>query len=219
MMRIIGAVLMAVTLAVVSGAAQAQADNQDAHAQHRKMLEERNQAHANFVDIVLPDAVLLTQDGAEVSLKSDVVGDRIVVVDFVYTTCTTVCPVLSATFRQVQKKLGDRLGSEVVLVSISVDPNRDTPARLKQYADRLGAGNSWYWLTGRQQTVTEVLQELGAYTPNFADHPSMVLVGDGQSGQWTRFIGFPAAAQIISKVDEFSAERMVHLSHTATTEK
>jgi hypothetical protein len=47
----------------------------------------------------------------------------------------------------------------------------------------------------------------------------MVLVGDGQSGQWARFIGFPAAAQIISKVDEFSAERMVHLSHTATTEK
>jgi protein SCO1/2 len=126
---------------------------------------------------------------------------------------------LSATFRQVQNKLGDRLGSEVVMVSISVDPNRDTPARLKKYAERLGAGDSWLWLTGRQQAVTEVLEELGAYTPNFADHPSMVLVGDGSSGQWARFIGFPAAAQIIDKVDQFSAERMAHFTHTAMTEK
>ncbi len=219
MMRIIGAALIVVTLGVASGTGHAGADNQDAHEHHRKMLEEQNKANANFADIVLPDAVLVTQDGAEVSLQSDVVGDRIVVMDFVYTTCTTVCPVLSAIFSQVQNKLGDRLGREVVMVSMSVDPNRDTPARLKKYAERLGAGDSWLWLTGRQQTVIEVLEELGAYTPNFADHPSMVLVGDGRSGQWARFIGFPGAAQIISKVDEFSAARMAHLSHTAMREQ
>jgi len=219
MMRIIGATLIVVTLGVASGAVRAGADNQDAHEHHRKMLKEQNKANANFADIVLPDAVLVTQDGAEVSLQSDVVGDRIVVMDFVYTTCTTVCPVLSAIFSQVQNQLGDRLGGEVVMISISVDPNRDTPARLKKYAERLGAGDNWLWLTGRHQTVTEVLEELGAYTPNFADHPSMVLVGDGQSGQWARFIGFPGAAQIIRKVDEFSAARMAHLSHTAMREQ
>ena len=219
MMQIIGAALIVVTLGVVSGAVHAGADNQDAHEHHRKMLEEQNKANANFADIVLPDAVLITQDGVEVSLQRDVVGDRIVVMDFVYTTCTTVCPVLSAIFSQVQNQLGDRLGAEVVMVSMSVDPNRDTPARLKKYAERLGAGDNWLWLTGRQQTVTEVLEELGAYTPNFADHPSMVLVGDGRSGQWARFIGFPAADQIIKKVDEFSVARMAHLSHTAMKEQ
>ncbi len=105
------------------------------------------------------------------------------------------------------------------MVSISVDPLRDTPARMKNYASNLGAGDGWLWLTGRRQTVTEVLVEFGAYTPNIAEHPSMVLVGDGQSGQWARFIGFPAADQIIKKVDEFSAARMAHLSHTAMREK
>ena len=219
MARIIVAAFLFVALGVASGTAHAQADNQDAHEHHRKMLEEQNKPNANFADIVLPDAVLITQDGVEVSLQNDVVGDRIVVMDFVYTTCTTVCPVLSAIFSQVQNHLGDRLGREVVLVSISVDPNRDTPARLKSYARKLRAGDSWLWLTGRQQTVKEVLEELGAYTTNFADHPSMVLVGDGQSGQWARFLGFPAADQIIRKVDEFSAARMAHLSHTAMREK
>jgi len=187
------------------------AQSEDAHAQHKKMLQQHSEESTNFADIVLPDAVLLTQDGAEVSLQNDVVGDRIVVMNFVYTTCTTVCPVLSAIFSQVQNQLGERLDTEVVLVSLSVDPLRDTPARLKQYSERLGAGDSWLWLTGRKQTVTEVLEELGAYTPNFADHPSMVLVGDGQSGQWARFVGFPGADQIVKKVDEFTAVRMANL--------
>ncbi len=195
------------------------AQSEDAHEHHDNMMQQQSETSANFADITLPDAILVTQDGVEASLANDIVGGRIVVMNFVYTTCTTVCPVLSAIFSQVQNHLRDRLGREVVLVSISVDPNRDTPARLKQYAERLGAGDSWLWLTGRQQTVTEVLQELGAYTPNFAEHPSMVLVGDAQSGQWARFIGFPAADQIIKKVDEFSAARMAHLSHTAMREK
>jgi protein SCO1/2 len=195
------------------------AQSEDAHLHHKDMIQQQEKSAGNFVGIDLPDATLVTQDGVEVSLANDVVGDKIVVIDFVYTTCTTVCPVLSAIFSQVQNNLGDRLGAEVVLVSISVDPLRDTPARLKKYAERLGAGDSWLWLTGRQQTVTEVLQELGAYTPNFSDHPSMVLVGDGQSGQWARFIGFPGADQIVKKVDEFSAVRMANLSRTAIREK
>ena len=219
MIRIIGTAAIFVALGVTSATVHAGAANKDPHEHHRKMLEQQNKANANFADIVLPDLTLVTQAGAEVNLKSDVVGDRIVVMNFVYTTCTTVCPVLSAVFSQVQKKLGDRLGREIVMVSLSVDPNRDTPARLKSYAARLGAGDGWLWLTGGKQTVTEVLQELVAYTPNFEDHPPMVLVGDGQSGNWARFLGFPGADQIMKKVDEFSAERVAHASHAAMREQ
>ena len=158
--------------------------------------------------IDVPDAELVTQDGQAVKLASDVIGDRIVVVDFVYTTCTTVCPVLSAILRQVQERLDERLGSEVMLVSISVDPNRDTPARLKAYSGKLGAQDGWLWLTGEKTVVDMVLKDLGAYTPNFEDHPSMILVGDGQSGEWGRFLGFPGAEQIMTRIDELSAARM-----------
>jgi len=218
MLRMLGATILLTALAAASGHAQAGMTNHDAHAEHRKMLEEQRDAEANFTEIEVPDVVLITQDGLEVGLQRDVVGDRIVIVDFVYTTCTTVCPVLSAIFRQIQKQLGDRLEREVILVSISVDPARDTPARMKAYANRLHAGDNWLWLTGRQQTVKVVLEEFGAYTPNFTEHPSMVLVGDGRSGQWARFLGFPAADQIIRKVDEFSAARLAHLSPVAVKE-
>ena len=188
------------------------------HSAHMQMMQQKNStsSHAN---ISLPDAVMVTQEGENVSLTDDVIGDRIVVVDFVYTTCTTVCPVLSAIFTQVQHKLGERVGDDVIMVSISVDPLRDTPARMKSYASKLGAGEGWVWLTGQKQTVTEVLVEFGAYTPNFEDHPSMILVGDGNSGQWARYLGFPASDQIVEKVNEFSADRMAQQTHAAMMEK
>ncbi len=156
------------------------------------------------IDIALPDAELVTQYGAAVKLKSEVIGERIVVMDFVYTTCTTVCPVVSAIFGQVQSRLGDRLGREVVLVSISVDPARDTPRRLKAYAAKYRAREGWVWLTGRKHTVDALLRELGAYSPSFEDHPSMVLVGDPRRGQWARFLGFPSPEAIVNKVNAFS---------------
>ena len=219
MKRIIYSALLLVLVFGAGDYAWAGADKPDPHAHHKQMLNEQRESRANFTTIELSDATLISQHGKEVSLRDDVVGDRIVVVDFVYTTCTTVCPVLSAIFRQIQNQLGDRLGREVMLVSISVDPTRDTPERMKTYATRLQAGENWLWLTGRQQTVKTVLEEFGAYTPNFADHPSMVLVGDGRSGQWSRFLGFPAADQIIKKVDEFSAARLAQLSHAVMKEK
>lgn len=212
-------VLVMATIALPVATVGAESSNDDPHAHHKQMMRQQAAASDNLTDIVLSDAVLITQYGAEVSLRSGVVGDRIVVIDFVYTTCTTVCPVLSAIFTQVQKKLNDRLGGEVVMVSLSVDPSRDTPARLRSYSTKLGAGDGWLWLTGRKQTVDEVLGDLGAYTPNFEDHPSMVLVGDGQTGKWARFLGFPSAQQIVKKVDEFSAARETKRAHVATREK
>lgn len=178
---------------------------EDPHAQHRKMAQQKSEPTKD--SITLPDTALITQNGEEQRLGSDVVSGRIAVIDFVYTSCTTVCPVLSAILSQVQGRLDGRVGSDVMLVSISVDPIRDTPARLKAYADKMRAGDGWVWLTGEKQTVDAVLAQLGAYSPNFEDHPSMVLVGDAESGDWVRFLGFPSAEKIVSKVDELTAAR------------
>ncbi|MEI7706510.1 MAG: SCO family protein, partial [Deltaproteobacteria bacterium] len=109
----------------------------------------------------------------------------------------------STIVARVQGELGARAGSEVSLVSISIDPGRDTPARLKAFATRHHAGPGWTWLTGERGTVERVLRGMGAYTPSFADHPPMVLVGDG-SGTWTRLNGFPSQAAIVARVDAYS---------------
>ncbi len=179
----------------------------DPHAHHREMMKAKAEQKAQAAILEFGDAQLITQDGETKSLSSDIVGDRIVVVDFIYTTCTTVCPVLSAVLMQVQDQLGDRLGTEVMLVSISVDPQRDTPARLKDYASKLRARDGWLWLTGDKLAVDEVLKDFGAYTPNFEDHPAMVLVGDGTTGEWSRFLGVPGANHIVDKINELAAAR------------
>jgi protein SCO1 len=180
----------------------------DEHAQHRAAAQSAKSVKAQVADVRLAEAKLVDQHGTARDFKNDVVGKKIVVIDFVYTTCTTVCPVMSALFAQVQAKLGRRAGGEVALVSMSVDPARDTPARLKEYSARYEAGPGWTWLTGDKQAVDEVLKSLGAYTPNFEDHPALVLVGDGASGKWTRFYGFPDPDQIVTKVTELGSARM-----------
>jgi protein SCO1/2 len=157
------------------------------------------------VDVTLYDEFLLDQDGRRVRLVSDVIADRIVVMDFIYTTCPTVCPVLSAIFQKVQAQLGDRLGRDVVMISVSVDPGTDTPARLKAYARKYKARPGWVFLTGGKRVVEKVLEGLGAYSQDFTAHPNMTMVGDGRSGQWMRSYGFADPNQIVAHVDRLIA--------------
>ena len=181
--------------------------DEDPHAKHRAMMKQNSDPAAESADVDLRDRPLLDQDGREVMFVSDVIGDDIVVMDFVYTTCTTICPVLSALFKQVQTKLGDDVGNGITLVSMSVDPIRDTPQRLKAYSAKHGAGDGWRWLTGPKPVVDEVLVGLGAYTTNFEDHPTMVLIGDGQTGEWKRLFGFPNPDRIVQVVNDMREQR------------
>jgi len=168
----------------------------EAHAgQHGAKAPERG------IELRLADAPLKDQDGRDLRLKSDLLGKRVTVVNFVYTTCTTVCPVSSATLAALQSRLGPRLDDRVQLVSITVDPQRDTPARLKEYAAKYGASASWRWLTGRKADVDLALKGFGAYTVNYEDHPSMILIGDAEGQRWTRLYGFPSVDELAAQVD------------------
>lgn len=186
----------------------AASSDDDPHAHHRAMMNKPAEP-AKTTEVELLDLVLMDQNGDEMKFVSDVIGDRIVVMDFIYTSCTTICPVISAVFGQVQNKLGGQLGDEVVLVSVSVDPVRDTPQRLNAYAAKHKAKPGWIWLTGGKRTMDEVLDGLGAYTPNFENHPAMVLVGDGRTGEWSRFFGFPSPDRLMGQVNALQAARSV----------
>lgn len=149
----------------------------------------------------LGDTLLKDQDGRDVRLISDVLGQRVTVVNFIYTTCTTVCPVSSHTMAQLRQRLGARVGSEVQLVSITVDPLRDTPVRLKAYAATHGASNGWHWLTGPKGSVDAVLKAFGAYTPNPDDHPALTMIGAAGGRIWTRLYGFPSVDELKAQVE------------------
>ena len=163
----------------------------------------------------VPDVTLVDQDGRSVRFRSDVLRDRVVVIDFVFTTCTTICPVLSSTFARLQDRLGERLAGSVQLVSISLDPVRDTPERLRAYAARHHAGPHWTWLTGPTGDLERLLKALGAYTPDASAHTPVVLVGDARTGAFGRFNGFPSPESLAARVDQLLAAR----SHGASAER
>ncbi len=180
-------------------------DGGDPHAHHQQQAAESG---SKLASVEVPEGLLLTnQMDEQVDLLRDVIGDRVAVVNFVYTSCTTVCPVTSTIFSMVQKDLDGRMGKEVVLVTITVDPARDTPQRLRSYAKNFAPGEAWSWLTGDNGMVESALRAFGAYTVAFEDHPAMVLVGDAESSTWYRLYGFPAPQAIESKVAELLNNR------------
>jgi protein SCO1/2 len=162
---------------------------------------------APSADVRLVDASLLDQDGHALRFATEAVGEHIVAINFVYTGCTTLCPLTSATFHKVQGLLKSKPNEDIRLISLSLDPATDTPDRLKDYAARHHAGPGWLWLTGQRADVEAVLKGLGAYTPEFRDHPPQVLVGDGRSGQWTRFNSLPAPDRIRTELERYRASR------------
>lgn len=196
----LAAVTALLALSAAPGAAEEGAAKKDCACDHGARAASAPDVPSGraAAEIRFPDASLVDQGGRAARLLSDVVRDRIVVMDFVFTTCTTVCPLLSGIMTGVQQGLGD--AEDVALVSVTVDPARDTPARLEAYARRWRAGSRWTFLTGEREAVKGVLQAAGAYTADFTAHPPMVLVGDGRSGKWVRLNGFPKRAQVLAEV-------------------
>jgi protein SCO1/2 len=171
------------------------------------VLQQSRVSGAEAEDVELIDSTLVDQDGQPVQFASEAVGDRIVAINFVYTSCTTVCPLAAATFQRLQERLGERLGKEVRLISVSLDPVTDTPARLKDHAGHHKAKPGWIWLTGNKQAVDRVLNGLGTSSANFREHPPLVVVGDGRRGRWSRFYALPGPNQILAQVEALLADR------------
>lgn len=148
----------------------------------------------------IPDVALVDQDGRAVRFP-DLLQGHVVAVNFVFTTCTTICPPMGANFAKLRQLLGERAGREVELISVSVDPGNDTPERLKAWAGKFGSGPGWTLLTGQPDQVTRLLKALGAYTPNLTDHSPLVLVGNAATGQWTRAYGLAPPAKLVEIIN------------------
>lgn len=164
-------------------------------------------AKPSFVNITLQDLDLQNQDGKRLKFKSDAVGDRIVAMTFTYTNCTTICPVLDSIFVRLQDLVGPNLGKDVALLTLSIDPVNDSPARLKQHAAKLKAKPGWTFLTGKKTDVDIILKGLDVYAPDIYDHPPAVFVGDGKKNVWKRLYGFPSAEKIMAMIKEFEDAR------------
>jgi protein SCO1/2 len=137
---------------------------------------------------LIPDVALINQDGNEVNFY-DLVRGRIVAIDLIYTTCQYACPLESARLARMQQLLGDRMGKDIFFISISIDPEHDTPPALKAYAQKYNAGPGWIFLTGKQSDIDMLSKKLGLWTdPSLSQdgHTPMLLIGNEATGQWTQ---------------------------------
>lgn len=149
----------------------------------------------------VPDVVLTNQRGEKVRLYSDLIAGHAVAMSFVFTRCTTICPLLGASFSRLQRQLGDRAGKAVKLVSITLDPANDTPAQLAAWGKRFDAGPAWTLLTGSQQDIDEVLKAMTVFTVAKEDHAPIVLLGNDSTGMWVRAYGLSSPTVLISTLD------------------
>ena len=137
-----------------------------------------------------PNVELTTQDGKVVHFYDDLLKGKIVALDLIYTTCQYACPLETARLAQVQRLLGDRMGKDVFFYSITIDPDHDTPAVLKEYAEKFNAGPGWLFLTGKAADIELISRKTGLYTepdPKNPDgHTPSLLVGNETTGQWMR---------------------------------
>lgn len=178
-----------------TGLARAEMDH--AHHHHQMMMSDSSGYQSASADYVVPDVKLLDKQGMPVSLRDDLAGDQPVMLNFIFTSCTSICPVMSSTFRQVQQQLGEE-GGKVRMVSISIDPEHDTPARLQEYAERYQAGPNWQMLTGTLQDSIAVQRAFGAFRGDKMNHaPATYLRAGAPGSPWLRLDGFASAGDII----------------------
>jgi cytochrome oxidase Cu insertion factor (SCO1/SenC/PrrC family) len=149
-----------------------------------------------FTSSKIPDAQVLDQNGKQLNFYSDLIKGKTVAINFVFTTCTAICPSLTATFRRVQQDAAAR-GVDVRLISVSVDPTTDTPERLNDYAAKFKAGPNWTFVTGDKARIDSVLSGLGAAVSNKNDHTPMILIGNDSSDYWTRAYGLTSPTKIV----------------------
>jgi protein SCO1/2 len=149
----------------------------------------------------IPDAALIDQHGRPVRFYTDLVKGRVVIINFIFTRCQTICPAMGVNFGQLQRVLGDQ---PVQLISVSLDPVNDRPAQLDEWAKRYGAGPNWTLLTGEKPVVDALLKALGAFTAEKSNHSPLILLGDDRSGTWTRLDGYTAPEKVAGKVRDLA---------------
>jgi cytochrome oxidase Cu insertion factor (SCO1/SenC/PrrC family) len=153
------------------------------------------------------DSVLLDQDGRAVRFYSDVLQGNVVVVNFIFTRCTEACPLLTRRMNAVRRALGDRFGRDVRFVSISVDPEFDTPQELRRFsATQEAAFSGWSWLTGKKEDVDRVKRRLGEVGENPGDHGTGFLAANVRTGHWIKIRPDASPAIAAEQVRELADE-------------
>src|ERR1044072_9005955 len=134
----------------------------------------------------LPNLPVTDQDGRQLRFYDDLIKDKIVVIMFIYPSCTDICPITTARMTQIEDELGDTLGRDIFIISLTVDPANDTPQRLKAYSKAFGTGPAWTFVTGKPEDIRAINYRLGERSKVLSDHRNEIVLGNDVTGEWQR---------------------------------
>lgn len=207
-MKTISLALLIVALSATMGLAQdVQKPKPPEPATLSKAAKDPATAERSPAEKYFSDVELIDQDGHKVRFYTDVLKNKVVVINTFFTTCTSICPPMNRNFEKMQDALGDRLGKDVFLVSITVDPETDTPTRLKDYGRRFHARPGWMFLTGKKENVDWALYKLGQYVETRDNHTSIFIIGNEPKGLWKKAFGLAKAEELIRIMEDVIADR------------
>jgi protein SCO1/2 len=201
--RTVPAVLLAAAIGVAVPVAFA---GEHDHHQHQQQAQANRSVSRTTANYKVPDAPMVRMDGAKVKFGADIDDARPVVLNFIYTTCTAICPVMTQTFAEVQTKLGSER-DKVRMVSVSIDPEQDTPARLREYAKQYKAGPQWQFYTGTVESSIAVQKAFDAYRGDKMNHTPVTFLRPGPGKPWIRLDGFATPDEIVREVRQLAAAK------------
>ena len=133
-----------------------------------------------------PNLPVITQDGKTVRFYDDLIKGKIVLISFIFTSCKDICPLTTARLTQIEDRLGERMGRDIFFISITVDPENDSPEKLKEYAESFHVGPGWKFVTGKLEDIKAINAKLGERMRNLTDHRNEVVLGNDATGDWQR---------------------------------
>jgi len=154
-----------------------------------------------------PNVPLITHEGKHVRFFDDLIKDKVVMINFIYTSCPDTCPLETARLAEVQRILGDRVGNDVFMYSITIDPEVDTPEVLKAYTEKYKIGPGWTFLTGDEADITILRKRLGLYIAEIQDgsndHNLSLIIGNQATGRWKKSSPFENPYVLAAQVGEW----------------
>ncbi len=197
-MKFFSSMLTVLASIAVAAGAQAGTPGEDPHAHHRAAMKKPSYQVSDAAYAV-PEVQLLDASGAHVPLQALLQSDEPIALNFIFTTCTTICPVMTATFAQMQRELGSD-AARLRLVSITIDPDYDRPEVLASYAQQFEAGDNWTFLTGDTQAIVSVLRSFDSYTGSKMSHRPVTLLKRPGTSSWFRIDGLASGQSLAHEI-------------------
>ena len=192
-------VLMGTLLALVLGGA-VRAQETKAPPEPAKPAPAAAQSTGPSAEKYFTDVLLINQDGEQMRFYSDLLKGKTVIINSFFATCQGSCLPITRNLEKVQEALGDRLGRDARIISISVDPTVDTPGALKAFGKKFHARPGWYFLTGSKENVEFVLKRIGQFVSDKQDHYNLIIIGNERTGLWKKAFGLAKSESLVEVV-------------------